>query len=263
MDIPRDGHKDRVEIHNWSDILMVPEASTPVPRNLITNFGQVSAANCKAHALTFNALETSDTQNNVMLYYFLVYFLTTEACRIVLPTKTSCHLVVAGVPPAPDENVPSGVLLLKEIIGHSSIYITNAKVLLLRFEIANLPYKMIELKGDIKEFKLYAFHKRDELLCCGQSVKELIAHLFQSYYLRSPDENFAQYLQSKKDKFEEDGSLTPEELMSFTQVKYELIIQQTAAVSEGEERIIAMRATVNPNEESAQVARFVAMEAQV
>ena len=138
-------------------------------------------------------------------------------------------------PAVTSEIVSSGIMLLKVIIGKASID-TNAKVLLLRNEVASLPSKMSELKGDIQEFNLYAQRKRDELLCRGQSVDELVAHLFTSY-LRSPDENFVRYIQTKKDKYEEDGSVTADELMALALVKHDLIKQQMAAVTEVDNRI--------------------------
>lgn len=148
------------------------------------------------------------------------------------------------------------------IIGKSSID-TKAKVLLLRQAIAALPAKMSELQGDVKEFNLYVQHKRDELLGRGQTVDELMAHIFQAY-LRVSDDNFIRYIQSKKDQYEEEGTMTAEVLMELALGRYNLIKQQNAAVAEGEDRIIALQATSTPTTGIASEGeRIVALEAQL
>ena len=255
--------KDRSDIYNWINILMIPDDGT-VKRNLLTNFGQLTLKNCRAHVLTFLNVEGRNTQNDVMLYLLLVNSLTQEARTNAMggardaTNYTNIANVVA--PATVGETIPSGIMLLKVIIGKSTVD-TKAKVLLLRQEVATLSYKMIEFKGDIVEFNRYAERKRDELLSRGQTVDELIAHLF-SAYLRCSDEPFVRYIQAKKDIYEEVGGITADELMSLALVKFELIKQQNATVNEGEERIIAMPATQSePSSTITSDERFVVMEA--
>lgn len=249
--------KDRANIYNWKTVVTVPDKDG-VNRNLITNFGQVTIENCRDHVMTFAHLPNRTAQNDIMLYFFVVNSLTSDACLNVLGQEETYTNNIAG------EVVPSGAMMLKKIIGISSID-TMAKVLLLRDEIAALPHKMVDLKGDVREFNLYAQRKRDDMLSRGQGVEELIAHLFRAY-LQSPDENFVRYIQSKKDKYEEDGSVTADQLMALSLVKYDLIKQQNAAASEGEERVIAMRVSQtgsNSNNTISNDERFVAMETTI
>ena len=258
--------KDRSDIYNWIGIIKIPD-DTAVARNILTNFGQLTLENCRAHVLTFLNVEGRNAQNDVMLYFLLVNSLTEEARGKAMGgardaiNYTNVAAVVA--PATVGETIPSGIMLLKIIIGKSTVD-TKAKVLLLRQEVATLSYKMISLKGDIVEFNQYAERKRDELLSRGQTVDELIAHLFTAYLL-SPVEPFVRYIQAKKDIYEEDGTtITADELMALALVKHELIIQQTAAVNEGEDRIIAMRATTQADAAvDDQAARFIAMEASL
>lgn len=151
--------KDRADIYNWNAILSVPD-DTAVVRNLISNFGQLSLANCRAHVLSFVNLQGRNAQNDVMLYFLLVNTMT-ESARTSTMKPESDYTNVVGT-----EEVHSGIMLLKVIIGKSTVD-TKAKVLLLRQEVASLSYKMMDLKGDVVEFNLYAQRKRDELLSRG------------------------------------------------------------------------------------------------
>lgn len=250
--------KDRSDIYNWNTIMMVPDSAN-VPRNLLTNFGQISLENCRAHAITVASVESRNAQNDVMLYFLLVNSMTKDA-RTKAMAVVSDHTNLITIAPKPAELVQSGIMLLKVIIGKASVD-THAKVLMLRQEIASLPYKMTELKGDVQAFNMYAQRKRDELLCRGEAADELVAHLFTAY-LRSPDENFVRYVQAKKDKYEEDDLITADQLLSLAIIKYDLIKQQAATLAEGDERIVAMNVTQEPRED-ANVARFVAMEASL
>lgn len=256
--------KDRSDIYNWIGILQVPD-SNAVKRNLLTNFGQVTLADCRAHVLTFLNVEGRNAQNDVMLYFLLVNSMTNDARTLAMggPREAGNYTNVANVvaPATVGETIPSGIMLLKVIIGKFTVD-TNAKVLLLRQEVSSLPYKMVEFQGDVLAFNVYAERKRDELLSRGQTVDELIAHLFSAYLRCSDEQPFVRYIQAKKDTYEEDGVITADELMSLALVKFELIKQQNAALHEGEERIVAMQAhqpTTRGSNGSDE--RFVAMEA--
>lgn len=245
--------KDRVNIWNWVTITTVLDSSaTPTARNLLTNFGQVTFDDLRTHSLLYAGTATRNAQNEAMMYYYLADSITEDAKLKAMGDEDQYSNVIADV------RHYSGSMLLKIIIGKSSVD-TKAKVLLLRTEISALPHKMIELKGDVMEFNLYVQMKRDDLLGRGPSVDEIIAHVFAAY-LRVPDENFVRYIQSKKDQYEEDGNITTDELMSLALVKYELIKQQTAVDSEGDERIVALNTSLAPNNE---LGWIVSMEAKM
>ena len=135
--------KDRSDIYNWNAIMMVPD-DTAVARNILTNFGQISLRNCRAHIVPIASTETRDAQNDVMLFFLLVNSMTKEARAKVMGITADFTNSIMVPPAVTAEIVSSGIMLLKVIIGKASID-TNAKVLLLRNEVASLPHKMSEL----------------------------------------------------------------------------------------------------------------------
>jgi hypothetical protein len=92
--------RERARIYCWDDLLTVPDSSpTPVPRNLITNFGMVSLENCQAHATTHVNATTRMAQDSMMLYFFILDSLTESAKLLVITEKESYTVA----------NKPSGV----------------------------------------------------------------------------------------------------------------------------------------------------------
>lgn len=222
-----DVFQEHARIYNFTSVINIPDAAG-ILRNLITNYGQLDMQECLAFAQVVIAEQTRRAQNDMMMFQFVSNSLTSEA-RLKMVSNPSLYTVA---------DTPSGLLFLKVLIGRSSID-TKAKTLLLRTEISSLPHKMIELKGNVREFNVYVEHKRQQLLGRGQAVEELIAHLFNAY-LKVPDSDFIRYMQSKKDAFEEGTNMTDDELMHLAIVRYDLIIQQRAANSEGEDQVVAM-----------------------
>jgi hypothetical protein len=136
--------------------------------------------------------------------------------------------------------------LLKTIIGKASID-TKAKILLLRETVANLHVKMNEFGGDVRKFNTYVETIRDALAGRGQQVDELVAHLFRAYE-QVNDDQFRTYVNSKRDKYDEDGEITADELMRLAQSKYDLIKHRAEASTltggNPKDKIIALEAEI-------------------
>jgi hypothetical protein len=131
--------KDRSDIYNWNEVTTVPDDNA-VARNILSNFGQISLDNCRAHVLSFINLQGRNARNYVMLYFLLVNSLSeTARTNTMKPIENYTNVVGAG---AAAEVVPSGIMFLKIIIEKSTVD-TKAKILLVRQEVASLLYKMI------------------------------------------------------------------------------------------------------------------------
>lgn len=220
---------EQARVFNWKDVVDIPDGNGD-KRNLLTHFGQLSYNDCLVYVTAHLGQQNKRAQDDGIMYQYLLNSLTPEA-RLTMIAAQSAYTI---------NKVPSGILFLKTIVGRSSVD-TYAKVMLLRKEISNLHYRMIEMKGNVREFNVYVAHKQAELQGRGHTADELVTHLFIAY-LRVPNDNFLRYINGKKDQYEDDGLLTADQLMTIALARYDLICQQEAARDEGEERIVALLA---------------------
>lgn len=223
---------DRARLYNWSGILNIPDTAG-VNRNLLTDYGRVTMANCKAHATTYIANQVRDAQNSLMLYQFLVGSLTVAA-GLRLKSKTSAPFTVL--------NHPSGTCFLKIIIGKASVD-TMATVLILQQSLVTLDQKMIELGSDIVAFNMFVDQQLNALLGRGHTSDELLLHLFKGY-ANASDETFVRYIEGKREDFEDGEEITAEDLMQSALNKYELRSQMGTWCSADKktQRIVALEA---------------------
>jgi hypothetical protein len=234
--------KERVRTFGWTDIITVPDSSAPpVMRNLLTNFGQLTVANCTAHATTYYATQTRTAQNSIFLYQFLHESLTDDAKAIMV-----ANLALYSI-----ADVPIGILYLKLLIGKASID-TKAKVLLLREQISSLHTKMSDLKGNVREFNTYVDQLRTALEGRGQQVDELIMHVFKAYEA-VPDPNFLRFIQNQRDEYEREDNaqeITVEALMLLACNKYDLLNHRNAVPSDNGDSIVALEAKIQSLKDS-------------
>jgi hypothetical protein len=223
--------KERVRTFGWTDIIMVPD-SAAVARNMLTNFGQVTVQNCIDHATTYYQTQTRNAQNSMFLYQFLHESLTADAKAIMVSSLATYSLT----------DVPIGIIYLKILIGKSSID-TKAKVLLMREQVSNLHMKMLDLKGNVREFNTYVDQLRTALEGRGQVVAELTAHVFKAY-LTVPDPTFQRYIESTQNRYEEEGAddIPIDTLMMLACNKYDLITHRNAMPGDNSDRIVALEA---------------------
>jgi hypothetical protein len=228
--------KERARTFGWTDIITVPDSSVPpVARNLLTNFGQVTLANCTAHATTYYATQTRNAQNSMFLYQFLHESLTEDA-KAIMVSNLALYSIA---------DVPIGILYLKLLIGKSSID-TKAKVLLLREQVSNLHIKMGEFKGNVREFNLHVDQLRTALEGRGQQVDELIMHVFRAYEA-VPDPNFLRFIQNQRDEFEREDNpqeITVEALMLLACNKFDLLNHRNALPNDTSDSIVALEAKI-------------------
>jgi hypothetical protein len=171
--------KEHVRTYNWQEIVTIPDGNA-VNRNLVTNYGQLTLANINIHAIAYIDTQTRNAQNSMMLYLYLLNSLTEDAKLVMITMETQYH---AGA-----NNLPVGPLFLKSIVGRASID-TRAKISLLRESVSHLYMKMIELKGNVREFNQYVSELKSALAGRGEQVSELMMHLFKAYE-NVPDQQF-------------------------------------------------------------------------
>lgn len=222
---------ERARVHNWDALLTVPDATT-VGRNIISHFGMVTIEECRTHALTYTHTSSRLAQDNVMLYQFLLASMSEKGMKALLPDKELYYV---------RPNQPSGVCFLKLIIGKASVD-TNAKVSLLRKRIAKLGEMMDEMKGNVRNFNVYASEQRDQLVGRGHTVEELLTHLFDAYLNGVPDEEFHRYIEMHRNKYDDGATIDADELMRLAVTKYDTIMQRKEAGLEGEKKIMALKA---------------------
>jgi hypothetical protein len=225
--------KEHVRTYNWMTIVTIPDDNA-VDRNLITNYGQLTLANVNAHAIGYMTLQTRDAQNSMLLYKYLLNSLTEDAKLVMVTMAHQYHA----------NNMPSGPLFLKSIIGRASID-TKAKILLLRESVSHLHMKMVELKGNVREFNQHVAELRTSLEGRGQDVSELIMHLFKAYE-QVPDQQFNRYIEAIRDRYDADiEDITAEQLMLLAVNKFDLLTQRNAMPIDNVDKIVALQTKVN------------------
>jgi hypothetical protein len=224
--------KEHVRTYNWVQIITVPDDNA-VNRDLVTNYGQLTLANVSNHAAGYINLPIRDAQNSMMLYKYLLDSLSEDA-KLVMVTMAHLYHI---------NNIPVGSMFLKAIIGRASIN-TKAKVLLLRESVSHLYMKMVEVKGNIREFNQHVSELKTALAGRGQDVHELVMHLFKAYE-QVPDQQFNRYIESIRDRYDADiEDITADQLMQLAVNKYDLLAQRNAMPTDNPEKIVALSVKV-------------------
>jgi hypothetical protein len=224
--------KEHIRIYAWDAIVTIPDDAA-VNRNLITNYGQVTIANVRAHAITYITTPTRNAQNSMMLYLYLLNSLTEESKMTMITVHDQYH----------ELGLPSGPMFLKSIIGRASID-SKAKILSLRQEVSQLYVKMLDLKDNVREFNQHVAEVKAALLGRGETVNELVMHLFKAYE-QVPDQQFVRYIEAIRDRYDADvEDQTDEGLMMLAVNKYDLITQRNAMPSDNIERVVALQTNV-------------------
>jgi hypothetical protein len=180
--------QERVAEYNWNDIIEVtfpipPGAVVPPPNlNLITNYGQITKDQVKAHAEVYMMMQDRRNQRSGMLYHFLNQSLTEEAHNI-LDINVANYTI---------NGQKEGVCFLKEIITQAYVD-TNATVDNIRKSIAKLDDKIKELKFDVKTFNAYVQTQVNALAAHGITCTELLTNLFTAYN-QVQDSEFIQHV---------------------------------------------------------------------
>ena len=138
----------------------------------------------------------------------------------------------------------SGVLLLKVILLESGLQ-TNATIIKHKDELANLPALMGKLSHNVEKFNSSVLAIVLALKRKGATAPDLLHQLVPAY-LHCPDKNFAIYVGSKRDKFEEGGHMTALNLMRDCLYKYKTLVDrgQWEVPNSQETQLLAMKCEI-------------------
>jgi hypothetical protein len=135
----------RARLSGWAPVLTVPTIAVApavaVNRDILTEYGNVTLAECQAHATTYMAGVTATGQQAVMLYHFLFDSLTPEGLSKINVDTT----------PFTIKNERDGLCFLRTIISRANLD-TVGTVHLLRNALGKLEVKVVEHAGDIEKF---------------------------------------------------------------------------------------------------------------
>ena len=140
-----------------------------------------------------------------------------------------------------EEDGPS---LFKVIIMKSQLD-TMATVSHIRENLSRLDEKMVELNYNIITFNEYVYQQTAALNARGQTSNDLFISVMRGYR-EIEDQNFRAYIEQKNNQYEEDGELSVDEFMAFSENKYKSLTQrgQWNQISKDKEDIIALKAQI-------------------
>ena len=208
--------------------------------NLLKDYGLVSIDDVRNHAgSAYSGQPTRMAQDSQMLHQCLWNSLTVSAKRRINIYEDSYHL----------NNEPVGALLLRIIVRESAMD-TNVTVEIITRDLENLDLKMSgEAKNNIDDFNVIVMTLLEALTARGQRNDFILSHLFRGY-LACSDANFREWIQRKKDEYDENGVnkvSSAQELMQWATQKYRTLKQHGAwdTPSEQAQQIIALQSEVN------------------
>ena len=127
----------RADSFGWASVLMVPDING-VPRNLITEYGQVTMTDVTNHALTHVHNQTRMAQNSSQLFTCVYDSLLLEAL-LKISTDSSAYRLTSAV--NPNFIVASGACFLKLLITRCTVD-TRSTVATIRRSLNNLDVYM-------------------------------------------------------------------------------------------------------------------------
>jgi hypothetical protein len=74
-----DNVREKADIYGWKAVLQIPKEGAIPAVNMLNSYGQVSLAECAAHATVYMMERTRNAQNASIMYPFLLASLTPEA----------------------------------------------------------------------------------------------------------------------------------------------------------------------------------------
>jgi hypothetical protein len=207
-----------------------------VKRNLLTQYGTITISECQSIAKTYyGTTRDRSCQNSAMLYNFISNSITdTALTELALESTKYMYSTNAD-----------GACFLKLLISKVQVD-TISTVNVLRASISKLDTKIVEYKGDIKQFHTYVKTLKSSMESYGETYPELLVNLFSAYQTIE-DDDFHAYIMMRKGMWE-DGTITftPNQLMSLVENHYKARVENGTwkMVTKKDERIVALEAQV-------------------
>ena len=225
--------RDRANMCGWSE---GANAITQVNGiDLLEEFGIISIADATTDALTYVNQQTRKAQNSYQMYMCISNSLTDEG-RAKILTDTAVYTV---------NNIPSGPLMFKLLMTRAATD-TRATVTYIRTSLSQLDQYMVSIDSDIEKFNLYVKKLRQDLHARGEVTNDLLVNLFKGYKAAS-DQAFVNYIQRKRDAYDEGENVTENSLMNDAENKFNNIKLEGKwnALSPDQEKIMALTAKFN------------------
>jgi hypothetical protein len=221
---------DRSTMFGWNE----PNSSviTVNDVNLLTEHGTLSVEEVRNEVLTYVDTETRRAQNSYQMYACIMASLTDEG-RTKILTEADRYTV---------NQIKSGPMLFKVLMTKAAVD-TRATVLHIRTALSNLDSYMSIVKGDVNKFNQYVRQLRPDLLARGEQTTDLLGNLFKGYK-SCTDKQFTDYVQRKKDLYEEGQDIDEDSLMIDALNKYNSIKKegQWNALTPEQEKLVTLTA---------------------
>lgn len=218
--------KDKGAMLGWNDTIFkinIGTAAAPVYKNIVTQHGQITIAQCQAKATAFlaEAAGNRETQLSNMFRLSLVASISNDVYTKLMMRENEYTIVDHE-----GKDVADGATMLMVMIAIVSIE-TRSTVSLLRATLRKLPDAMAECGSDIQAFNVFVNTQIRALNVRGETTQDLLTALF-SAYLVAENAVFVTYIQDLESKYE-DGStatLSASELMVQAEDKYKTMIEK-------------------------------------
>ena len=226
--------EDRASAMGWTTICEVPD-SNKVPRNIFTQFGQLTEENMEDHAAIYMGLEDKRKQLAVQMSTCILNSLSDEALIEIRIVRSQYTI----------NDVHHGPLMLWAIIQRATINV-KASATLLREKLWKAPETLRNKKYDVQEFNAHIGRIMFQLRARGEEAPDTLLHLFKAYK-SAPNNDFVQYVKHKESLYEEaEIEMTPQKLMGLAITKYNTLKEQELwdQGDQAGDEIIALKAEI-------------------
>ena len=228
--------EERAVQQGWLDTVLNVVNKDGHYKDLLTQYGEITLGEIKAHVLTYIREKGRAAQDSMMLFTCITNSLTQEARKKLFVYKKEYFI---------DDRTPSGALLLKVLIRESHID-THATTKIVRENLSSLDTYMTKIDSDIEKFNQYVYGNIIQLSSRGGQSSDIMANLFKGY-AQASDKTFVAYIAKKEDDYDEGRDIGYVALMQLALQKYKVLKESGKwnAPTEEQSKIIALQAEVN------------------
>jgi hypothetical protein len=142
------------------------------------------------------------------------------------------------------QNEPDGLLYFKVIVGIAHLN-TRATVTVIRTRLSSLDTKILDVQDNISELNAFVKLQQAGLEAGGVRTDDLLVNLFKAYKA-CLDAEFKTWVKRAEDNYNEGPNITPEELMTLADNKYQSLIDSGTWLQQtkDQKRIVAMAAQI-------------------
>jgi hypothetical protein len=187
--------------------------------------------------MTYFGTATRHAQNSRMMFACLRESLTEEAQQKVSLESHKFRI----------QNELDGLLYFKVIVGIAHLD-TRATVTVICTRLSSLDTKILDVQDNIIELNAFVQLQQAGLEARGERTDDLLVNLFKA----CQDTEFKTWVKRAEDNYNKGTNITPEELMTLADNKYQSLIDSGTWLqqTEDQKRIVAMAAQIQSLEKS-------------